>query len=225
MLRGLKSSRFGFSRLSSFFRTVHPYPTKREYSKIIDVKVRFEVSKIRRAKKGREIENKASWCRCSLNSMASVLSLFHHNTIFILSGWNAGAALNEFDPENFINHDTILSLFIPRHPTKTVLLLPHLLWTKTSANNPNPPFLFKSSTRPHFPRGTSAKCWLLSSSSCTARVQTELSDQRRVFQTLEIQHIDQKPWAKRDLFNGISIDSKWCNILLNIYRVQFMFRF
>ena len=149
--------------------------------------------------------------------MASVLSVFHHNTIFILSGWNAGAALNEFDPENFINHDTILSLFIPRHPTKTVLLLPRLFWTKKSANNPNPPFLFKSSTRPHFPRGTSAKCWLLSSSSCTARVQTELSDQRRVFQTLEIQHIDQKPWAKRD-FLMVGATSCWIFI-------EFMFRF
>ena len=81
---------------------------------------------------------------------------------------------------------------------------------------------------PIFPVGTSAKCWLLSSSSCTARVQTELSDQRRVFQTLEIQHIDQKPWAKRDFLMVIYI-------YIYIYRfkvvqhlaeyLSFMFRF
>ncbi len=43
-----------------------------------------------------------------------------------------------------------------------------------------------SPSPPSHLKGTNAKCWFVSSSSCTARVQTEESDQRRVFQTSKI---------------------------------------
>lgn len=59
----------------------------------------------------------------------------HHLHPFRVECW---AALNEFDPENVINHDTILSLFIPRHPTKTVLLLPPLVNQNISQQSQSP---------------------------------------------------------------------------------------
>lgn len=236
MLRGLKSSRFGFSRLSSFFRTVQPYPTKREYRKIIDLKVsagswyvRSEVSKIPAVsgqkrqgnkKQGKLVQVFLEFCGFGFKCIPPQ----RHLHPFRVECWGSSERIWSWKLHQPWRNPLT---FHPKTSNKDCITTTPPLVNQNISQQSQSPIPLQVFHPPPFSPGYQCQVLitLIFQLHCTCPDRTKrpktslpnLGDTTHRSETLS------EAW----FFNGIYIyiDSKWCNILLNIYRLCLDFRY